>query len=244
VIDRPPVERFSAHADAYDLNRPHYPSEAIDALLDGLGDPASLTVADSGAGTGISSRLLAARGATVFAIEPNTAMREHAQNNPRISWIAGTAEATGLPDQSVDLAACFQAFHWFDAHDAVEEFKRISRRRIGMLQYERDERESFTAAYGEIVRSFSIEPVEVRRARALEDFTRLSGANCVRSAYPFTQNLDRERLIGRMASTSYLPRTGREADRMRRMAGELFDRFAEDGCVSIAMICYVLYADA
>lgn len=244
MIERPPAERFSAHADAYDANRPHYPAEAIDALLGDLGDPSALTIADAGAGTGIAARLLAERGAKVLAIEPNAAMREKAQEDSRITWIDGTAEATGLDDKSVDVSAAFQAFHWFDAQAAFAEFKRISRRRIGVLQYERDEREPFTAEYGDLVRSFSLEPIEARRAQALEEFGRLAGPACVRAEFPFAQALDRERLLGRIASTSYLPRSGEKAGELRRLAGVLFDRFAQDGRVSIAMICYVLYANA
>ena len=244
MIDRPPSQRFSAHADAYDANRPQYPPEAIDALLSGLGEPAALTIADVGAGTGIAAQLLAERGATVIALEPNAEMRANARSHPRIAWKSGTAEATGLNDRSVDVAAAFQAFHWFDARAAVAEFKRISRKRIGLLQYERDERKPFAAAYGDLVRGFALEPVEARRAQALEDFARLAGANCVRAEFPFTQTLDRERMLGRMASTSYLPRSGEEADEMRSRATALFDRFADNGRVSIAMVCYVLYADA
>jgi SAM-dependent methyltransferase len=243
VIDRP-SERFSAHAEAYAQNRPGYPSEALDALLDGLGAPEKLTIADIGAGTGIASRLLAERGATVLAVEPNHSMAEQAEPDPRIEWIDGTGEDTRLPSQSVDVAAAFQAFHWFEAEAAIAEFKRISRRRIALLQYERDEADPFTAAYGELVRHYSIEPIEVKRAQALKAFARLAGQNCARSDHPYAQRLNRDELLGRMASTSYLPRTGAEAGEMRRLAGALFERFAERGRVSIAMICYVLRSDA
>ena len=41
--------------------------------------------------------------------------------------IDGTAEATTLPDQSVDFITAGQAFHWFEPDAARLEFKRILR---------------------------------------------------------------------------------------------------------------------
>ena len=103
MIDRP-TARFSERASAYAANRPGYPPAALDALLEGLGPPERLTIADIGAGTGIAARLLAERGATVFAVEPNHSMTEQAEPDPRIEWIDGTGEDTHVPSKSVDLA--------------------------------------------------------------------------------------------------------------------------------------------
>ena len=64
-----PTGRFADRAADYAIGRPSYPEAAIDALFEGLGDPREVLAADVGAGTGISSRLLAARGAQVLAIE-------------------------------------------------------------------------------------------------------------------------------------------------------------------------------
>ncbi len=237
-------DRFTSRAGDYAQHRPGYPPEALDALLAGLGPPEKLTIADIGAGTGISSRLLAQRGATVFAIEPNHSMAEQAEPDPRIEWIDGMGEDTRLPDRSVDVAAAFQSFHWFEPQAAIAEFRRISRQRIALVQYERDESDPFAAAYGELVSRYAAEPVETKRARALNEFARLAGSSCVRSQHPYAQNLDRDELLGRMASTSYLPRDGARADELRGETLALFDRFALDGGVSLAMICYVLRADA
>ncbi|HTD33264.1 MAG TPA: class I SAM-dependent methyltransferase, partial [Candidatus Elarobacter sp.] len=140
--------RFTDRAGDYVSGRPSYPPAAIDALLDGLGDPADVVVADLGAGTGISSRLLAERGAQVLAIEPNQAMREAAEPHPRVEWIAASAEHTGLGEASADLVTAFQAFHWFDQRAALDETVRILRPggRAAVIYNERDERDPFTAA--------------------------------------------------------------------------------------------------
>src|SRR5215469_12440697 len=123
------TERFRDRAEAYAAYRPVYPDEAVDAVLEGLGDPGLLEIADVGAGTGISSRLFADRGAHVFAIEPNEQMRAEASDHPRIEWLPGDAANTGLPNESVDLVVACQAFHWFATPFVMVEFRRIARRR-------------------------------------------------------------------------------------------------------------------
>ena len=75
LSDLSPTTRFSGRAADYVRHRPGYPAAAIAAVLRGLGDPVRLVAADVGAGTGISSRLLAERGVRVLAIEPNAEMR-------------------------------------------------------------------------------------------------------------------------------------------------------------------------
>ena len=163
------TDRFTGHASAYAAARPSYPPESIDAVLDGLGDPASLVVADIGAGTGISSRAIAERGPRVLAIEPNAAMRANAKSDPRIEWIDGTGEATTLAAASVDVVAAFQAWHWVDHAAAVAEARRIVRPggRLAALYNERDERDPFTAAYGDIIRRYATDATERRRSDAL-----------------------------------------------------------------------------
>ena len=150
-----PTVRFGTRAKAYAAFRPSYPPGAIDAVLQGLGPPGELTIADIGAGTGISARLFAQRGASVIAIEPNAQMRGAADPDDRVQWRDGTGEATGLAGRSVDVAVACQAFPWFATPEALAELARIARRRAAVLQYERDERDPFTRAYGEIVRAYA-----------------------------------------------------------------------------------------
>lgn len=240
---RDSTQRFGSRATAYAAFRPSYPTEAIDAALEGLGDPAALAVADVGAGTGISSRLFAERAGTVIAIEPNDNMRAQAVPHPRISWRNGTAQATGLPDASVDLVVACQAFHWFANREAMDEFRRIARRRATLLQYERDESDAFTRAYGDIVRSYATDDTEALRAAALETFASFPRAIVRRAAWPSAQALTRESLLGRASSSSYLPSSGEAGASLARELGELHDRFSRDGGVTLAMLTHVLTAD-
>lgn len=84
--------------------------------------------ADVGAGTGIWSRQLAARGVRVIAVEPNDAMRVAGEKQCagwKISWRKGGAEHTGLPDASCHMVCMASSFHWPDFDAAVREFGRI-----------------------------------------------------------------------------------------------------------------------
>ena len=93
--------------------------------------PPSIDAADIGAGTGIWTRMLAARGLhSVVAVEPNDDMRGQGIETSRgtdIVWRKGSAEATGLPDGSADLVSMASSLHWADFDKACDEFHRILR---------------------------------------------------------------------------------------------------------------------
>jgi len=240
------TKRFGDRATAYAAFRPSYPDEAVDAALAGLGDPSELVVADVGAGTGISARLFAARVAHVVAIEPNAGMRQAAADHPRVEWVEGTADDTGLPDQSVDVVVACQAFHWFASPFAMAEFRRIARRRAAMLQYERDERNEFTKAYGDVVRAYARDGTEGMRMQAIATFASFPRAVVTRSAFTSSQELDLDGIVGRASSSSYLPNAGPEAESLERELREVFERFERverSGKVELAMVTFVLVAD-
>lgn len=232
------TERFTSLAGVFDAGRPGYPPELSDLLFEGLGDPAKVVVADLGAGTGTSSRILAERGASVFAVEPNAAMRAKAEQLPRITWIDGTAERTSLPDRSVDLVGAFQAFHWFDRAATFKEMTRILRTggRAVVVFYERDESDPFTRAYGDIVRKYATDDTERRRAQALEAFATWPGWHSARRFRLAHEHiLDPGGMTQRVKSTSYLPQEGPESEPVMREARALFERYAETGRVRMCL---------
>ncbi|MEO8502153.1 MAG: class I SAM-dependent methyltransferase, partial [Vicinamibacteria bacterium] len=150
-----PTTRFADRASDYAQFRPSYPSAAIDAALSGLESERGLLAADIGAGTGISSRLLADRGLRVFAVEPNAAMRESAETHAGVTFVDGTAEATRLGTASVDLVICAQAFHWFKPVESLAEFQRILRPRGRLVFFvnERDNEDAAMRAYNAAIKA-------------------------------------------------------------------------------------------
>jgi SAM-dependent methyltransferase len=241
-----PTERFSGRATAYVAARPSYPAESIDVTLAGLGDPTSLTVVDIGAGTGISSRLIAARGAFCIALEPNAEMRAAATPGERVRWVNGTAEATTLAAGSVDVVAAFQAWHWVDHPAAVAEARRILKPggRMAAIYNERDESDPFTAGFGAIFRRYATDATEDRRAAALRDFASIDPAHTQRFSFGNVQLLDRAGAHRRVESSSYLPQTGEAAEAMHLEIDDLCTRFERsDGGVAMQLVTIVVRVD-
>jgi SAM-dependent methyltransferase len=123
---------FTGLAGDYAKFRPDYAPQMATAILGYVGrDAADIDAADIGAGTGIWTRMLGARGLhSVVAVEPNDDMREQGIETSRgmeIVWHKGSAEATGLEDGSADLVSMASSLHWADFDKACEEFHRILR---------------------------------------------------------------------------------------------------------------------
>ena len=131
---------FTDQAEAYARARPGYPDAVVDALVSHVGVAVDDPVADVGAGTGLFTRLLAARGLRVTAVEPNAAMREQAAPTPGVSWLEGTFEATGLDARSQRWVVAAQAFHWADPPRALPEMHRVlvPRGHLTLLWNDRD----------------------------------------------------------------------------------------------------------
>jgi SAM-dependent methyltransferase len=123
--------RFSGRVQNYVRYRPGYPPAVLDVLRAETGLAPAHVVADVGSGTGISARLFLDAGHAVHAVEPNADMRAAAEallgDDARFRSVDGTAEATTLPDASVDYVVAAQAFHWFDPPAVRREWRRILR---------------------------------------------------------------------------------------------------------------------
>ena len=151
--------RFGDRADAYAKGRAGYADAAIDYLAAML--PEGGKAADSGAGTGLVAEALLARGIEVAAVEPNDAMRAKAAarlgHDHRFAAVSGSAEATGLADDSVDLIVAGSAFHWFDADAFRRECARIGKPSVGVaLLYHVRGDDEFTRRQCEICREYCI----------------------------------------------------------------------------------------
>jgi SAM-dependent methyltransferase len=243
LTDRNPTGRFSGLADVYARCRPGYPDDALERIQSVCGVGGVL--ADVGCGTGIASRLMAARGVRVFGIEPNDEMRRRAEETPApegavpIEYHKGTAEATGLPDGSVTAVLAAQAFHWFDAAAALREFHRILRPHgwVSLLWNERDERDAFTAAYGAVLRT-GPDAAAVEGRRGVAGVALLESPlfeNGVLGTFYGGQELDEEGVLGRAFSASYAPKEPAAVEAFGQALRSAFAAYQREGKVTL---CY------
>ncbi|MEU7639211.1 class I SAM-dependent methyltransferase [Streptomyces sp. NPDC059101] len=121
---------FDAVAAQYAAARPGYPPALFDAVEELAGRPlAGARVLDVGAGTGIASGLLRARGARVTAVEPGAAMAAQLRAaHPGIPLVRADGDALPFADRAAfDLVGYAQAWHWTDPARSVPEALRVLR---------------------------------------------------------------------------------------------------------------------
>ncbi|MFJ8022274.1 class I SAM-dependent methyltransferase [Streptomyces sp. NPDC096311] len=117
---------FNTAAAQYAANRPSYPPALFTTLEDLAARPLKgAQVIDVGAGTGISTTLLHARGADVIAVEPGEGMAaEFRRAHPDIPLVRGTGDALPLATASADFLTYAQSWHWTNpAHSLPEAFR-------------------------------------------------------------------------------------------------------------------------
>ena len=117
---------FGAVADEYECGRAGYAPDAIARLVEELRLGPGTPVLDLAAGTGKMTRQLAATGAAVVAVEPDTRMLARlTASAPDVRALAGRAELIPLADAEVAAVAVGSAFHWFNAPAALREIHRV-----------------------------------------------------------------------------------------------------------------------
>jgi SAM-dependent methyltransferase len=225
---------FAAAAGVYEESRPGYPADAIDWLVAELELRPGSTVVDLAAGTGKLTRLLMPTGATVMAVEPVDEMRAALRSTtPAADARGGSAEQTSLPDASADAVTVAQAFHWFDAPKALAEIHRILRPggRLALVWNIRDLDDPTQRAVDDLFTPYRGETPSHRSGRWRDtlDASDLFETTDARH-FPNIQTLDRESLVRRVASTSFiaeLPDSERASvlDRARAIGAGLPERF-------------------
>jgi SAM-dependent methyltransferase len=229
--DSSPTRRFSDRVDHYARYRPSYPPVVIDLLRERIGLSRSWVVADIGSGTGISTELFLRHGHVVHAVEPNDAMRRSGEARLRefenFRSVGATAEATTLPDVSIDLIVAAQAFHWFDRDAFGRECRRIIRPGgwVLLMWNDRDLTSTpFLRAYESLLNTFGTDYQRVNHRRIEpSDLRAFFGGDFQRIDLPHAQTFDFDGLRGRLLSSSYVP--GQSDPRHEPMLGALREIF-------------------
>jgi SAM-dependent methyltransferase len=232
---------FEGLATGYARHRPTYPAAIVDAILDGFPPPAR--VLDVGCGTGILTRLLAARGARVVGLDPSNDMLATARATPgegKPDYRLGTGEVTGQPDASRDVITCAQAFHWLDAPKALREFARVLLQggRLALVWNVREQVTEFDRLYDAVLKDAEAAARatghRVESGRSTDPAAGGHFREVRKVVAPNPQPVDLEALLGRSRSTSYFPR---EEPLRSAFEGRLRDAFAahaREGVVTIS----------
>jgi SAM-dependent methyltransferase len=266
-----PTKRFTGLAEIYSAARPSYPDSAIDHIFKKCSLTDESKVADIGCGTGISTRLLAARNVNVVGVEPNDDMRQQAEHKieigesasgklgqsgqfgqleklGKLSYRKGDAENTGLLSGSVQLVLAAQAFHWFRPQPAIAEFCRILSRPgwIVLMWNERDSTDALTREYGDLLLSFpETKNVEMNRGKAgvpLLESDQVNDASV--SYFKNLQQLDLNGLCQRAFSSSYAPKESPGKDILQAGLEKIFERYQSGGTIILRYETSVYLAQA
>ena len=246
-----PTRRFSTRVENYIKYRPTYPPAIVDLLQRECGLSERAVVADVGSGTGLLSELFLKNGNRVYGVEPNREMREAGERllaaYDNFVSIDGKAEATTLPDASVDLVAAGQAFHWFDVDETRAEFRRILKpegRVVLVWNERRVEASPFLEAYEGLFKTYGTDYERVaHRYTGAEMVQPFFGANEVTlRTFDNRQVFDFEGLKGRLLSASYAPEPGHpNYQPMMDALRKIFDEHQTGGAVAIEYDTKVYY---
>ncbi len=239
IQDFKPTTRFSSRVDNYVRYRPGYPVEILDLLRTECALKKTSPIADIGSGTGKLTELLLEHGNPVFGVEPNREMREAGERLlakfPQFQSVAGTAEATTLPDGHVDFITIGQAFHWFDLEPCRRECLRILKPGGWVVIIWNDrltDTTPFLAAYEGLLREFSTdyEHINHRRFNDGEAVRKFLGSRSHLKNFPSAQQFDFEGLKGRLLSSSYAPEAGHpKHEPMLAALKQIFEAHQKDG---------------
>lgn len=147
--------KFDELAVDYDLYRPRYPDDLVDAALGPR--RRHLKVVDAGAGTGISLEWVLPNliEPEVHAIDISTGMvRAGQQKFPQAVWQVGRVEDVLFTLDSIDLIVAGQSYQWFDRKAFLKSARKALRSggRLVVVQNNRDHAHSaFLSAYEDLL---------------------------------------------------------------------------------------------
>jgi len=207
-------------------------------------------IADVASGTGIFTRILLENGNRVFGVEPNPEMRrageEYLAAYERFTSVAGTAEATTLPDHSMEIVTAAQAAHWFDRTKARREFVRILKPggwAVLIWNERQTDSTPFLRDYEQLLLTYGTDYQDVRHERTTDEIAGFFAPAPFQSAVlEMRQDCDYAALEGRLLSSSYIPAAGHPGyEPMLRELRKIFDAHQTNGQVVLAYATRVYY---
>jgi len=207
------TQRFSSRVDNYVRYRPGYPIGILELLKNECGLTSESVIADIASGTGIFTQMLVENGNQVFGVEPNAEMRRAGEqflgDYSRFTSVAGTAEATTLPDHRVDIITAAQAAHWFDREKARREFVRILKPggwTMLLWNERRTDSTPFLREYEHLLLRYGTDYQEVRHERTTGEIANFFAPSTFWfRTFEMRQEVDYTALEGRLLSSSYVP---------------------------------------
>jgi SAM-dependent methyltransferase len=198
---------------------------------------------DLAAGTGKMTKLLAATGADVIAVEPLARMltvltaKVHAARA-----VAATAQRIALSSSVADAVIAAQAFHWFDSPESLSEIHRVLKRgaSLGLVWNRRALDQALQRAISEVLEPHRGDAPSHTTGRwrvALEGEDRFAAG--AEAHFPTAQLVDRSGFLARCVSVSFvanLPRTTR--DRVVDALEELVEDEREPITLRYVTDCY------
>jgi SAM-dependent methyltransferase len=120
---------WTEKAAAYDDHFVPITRQAIDPILDAIGDVAGLDLLDIACGSGDLAQAAVQRGALTTGIDFAPTMIEVARSKvPEATFLVGDAEAMAVEDRAFDAAACaFGLWHLAEPDQALAEASRVLR---------------------------------------------------------------------------------------------------------------------
>jgi len=157
---------------------------------------------------------------------------------PGFTSIAGRAEATTLPENSVNFVTAAQAAHWFDRARARREFVRVLRPGgwLVLLWNERVlDSTPFLRDYEQLLLTYGTDYKEVRHERTTEAVHEFFAPDpYAERTFSMAQEFDYEGLAGRLLSSSYAPSPEHpQHEPMLRELRRIFEARAEHGLVRV-----------